>query len=100
MKKLILLFALIPTMAFAANLSSSSEGDFDLPGTPVSDEELGQIGGDTNPIMCAKNSDMYCFGKRAYAVCVTDPQPPYGRTGICRPRGAADENNEATCYCR
>jgi|GEM_PF-4356738 hypothetical protein len=97
MKKFILLLAMLPTMSFAQNFSS---GDFDLPGTPVSDEELSQVGGDSNPAKCAKNSDMYCFGKRALSVCVTEPQPPVGRTGICRPRGAVDSNNEVTCYCR
>jgi hypothetical protein len=99
MKKLILILSIIPTLAFAYEMSSSND-DFDIPGTQISDEELGQVVGDAKGAVCANHSDMFCYGKKAGAVCVTEPPPPAGRSGICIPRGSADENNQVSCLCR
>lgn len=84
MKKIILLLVLAPLFSFA-------QEEF----------EMDQMTEDPNiASRCARNSDMYCYGKPVGAICILDPQPPYGRSGLCRPRGKPDNNNEVTCVCR
>ncbi|WP_413291182.1 hypothetical protein [Bdellovibrio sp. HCB337] len=95
MKKLALMLSMIPLIALAYETSSESP----LQGIPLSDEELSDVV-ETTTSRCRKSSDMFCYGKNVGAVCVTDPQPPYGRSGICQQWGRGDRRGDVTCLCR
>ena len=83
MKKIILLFLLAPLMSFAQEDLSDLTLDEQQP----------------EAYRCARNSDIYCYGKPVGVVCIRDPQPPYG-SGLCRQRSKPDNNGDVTCVCR
>lgn len=86
MKKLIFVLSMLPIMAMA--------DEFDIPGTPVSDEELGEVIA-SRPPRCI--SDFYCAGKAPGNVCVIDPAR--GQTGICRAISHPDNQGNVSCRC-
>lgn len=89
MKKLLLVLSMLPMMAMASD-------EFDLPGTPVSDDQLSEITGGLG-YRCARFSDMWCFGKAPGSLCVPDPRS--GRSGFCNQRDMPDRRGEVSCSC-
>lgn len=95
MKKYLIMLLMMPLIALAYETSTRNT----TPGFPLTDEEMSDEA-ETASSRCMKNSDMYCYKKFVGAVCVTDPQPPYGRSGICQQRGSANNRGEVSCLCR
>lgn len=86
MKNLLFVLSMLPIMAMAQ--------EFEIPGEPVSDEELADVIA-TRPPRCI--SDFYCAGKAPGNLCVVDPSR--GQTGICRAISNPDRQGNVHCRC-
>ncbi len=92
LKKFFVLILFVPLMGIAQQFND----DFDIPGSPVNNEELGGV--ITTPTLnCGKHSDMFCFGRRPSNVCVVDPSRNH--TGICRQIDQPNRNGQVSCRC-
>lgn len=89
MKMLLLVLSMLPVIAMASD-------DFDIPGTPTSDDELADVVGDLAN-KCARSSDMWCYGKAPGSLCIADPRS--GRSGFCNQRGQPDSEGRVSCFC-